>query len=136
VDTFEVAGMDLGSDLAGFDDNFHLGTLTLGGADIGLVQLADSFNNGNRGGPGGASESLYVDTLIVGTGSLLGINGQNLYTKYFRSLPVGQYTSGLEGIDFGGGSLFVVPEPTSLLLIALGSLVLLYARKNRRTVVA
>ena len=32
--TFEVAGLDVGASATGFDEQFALGTLTVGGADV------------------------------------------------------------------------------------------------------
>jgi hypothetical protein len=70
----EVGGTDLGDDpdthvgnVAGFTDNFDLSTLSVGpGAH---VRLTDVVNNGNRGGVGGPSEALYVDTLSFADGA-------------------------------------------------------------------
>ncbi|MDY7011608.1 MAG: PEP-CTERM sorting domain-containing protein [Planctomycetota bacterium] len=75
-DPFESAGEDMGAVVAGFDNNFALGTLQLGGVDIGQIQLVDNFDN-QSGWVG--SEALYVANLILGAGSTLDLNGLNLY---------------------------------------------------------
>ncbi len=75
--TFEVACVDYGATLAGYHDNdgnMALGTLTLGGADVGRVQLVNAYSN-----QGGADEALYVNTLDVGPNAYLDLNGLNLY---------------------------------------------------------
>lgn len=76
VDRFEIGGRDLGAVMEGFDDNFALGTLTLGGADIGQVQLVDTFDNQPDWD---GDEALYVYNLIIGPDSYLDLNGLNLY---------------------------------------------------------
>ena len=108
IDTFEIAGMDYGTDGIGFSDNFALGGLILGGMEVGYVQLVENNDNGNRGGPGGYDEALYVRSLTINSGSTLDLNGYHLYT--------------LEYIDNGGevlsGQINVIPEPSTLLLLA------------------
>ena len=73
VANFEVASEDMGAVIGGWTDNFALGTLTLGGIDVGKIQLRDTFNNQ----PG--IEALYVSNLNIGAGSYLDLNGLNLY---------------------------------------------------------
>ena len=115
VDPFEVAGEDMGAVMAGFDSNFALGTLQLGGdAGIGQIQLVDTFDN--RPDWEG-SEALYVKNLIIGAGSTLDLNGLNLYYLNFTDLG--------GSIDFNGGDMQQVPEPATLLLLALGGVALL-----------
>jgi hypothetical protein len=41
----------------------------------------DEIDNGNRDGAGGASEALYVDSLELGAGSVLDLNGLHLYWR-------------------------------------------------------
>ena len=74
----EIAGLDLGDDPLGFEDNFEIPTLEIGpGAS---VFLRDFIDNGNRGGPGGESEALYVETLVFSDSfSRLNLNGLNIY---------------------------------------------------------
>ena len=77
TDTFEIASTDLGRNPAGFVNNFALGGIELD--NNALVELVDSFNNGNRNGVGGAAEALYVDQLILEAGSTLDLNNLHLY---------------------------------------------------------
>jgi len=79
TDPFEVAGKDQGPVWDGFVKNFTLGRMTLGGTDVGKVQLVDNSDNSNRGGPAGAAEAQYVKRLDVGPGCVLDLNGLNLY---------------------------------------------------------
>ncbi|KPJ69607.1 MAG: hypothetical protein AMS14_11465 [Planctomycetes bacterium DG_20] len=76
VDPVEVGGQDRGPLPVGLRDNFALGGLTLGGADVGQVRLADLVDNQ----PAWAgAEALYVHDLTIGPGSLLDLNGLALY---------------------------------------------------------
>lgn len=119
IDPFEVAGEDMGAILAGFDTNFALGTLQLcGDAGIGQLQLVDLFDNQTDWI---GSEALYVEDLILGSGSYLDLNGLNLY--YLDFIDYGGT------IDLNGGSLTFVPEPVTLVLLFLGGLALLRRRK-------
>ena len=83
----EVGGVDVG--LAWpytiVDDNFAMGTLTVGSpGEATVVRLMDIANNGNRTG----SEALYLnptgslagDGLTIEAGSTLVLNGLNVYT--------------------------------------------------------
>ncbi|MDP6379903.1 MAG: PEP-CTERM sorting domain-containing protein, partial [Phycisphaerae bacterium] len=76
VDSFEVAGEDLGKNVSGWTDNFVLGTLQVGGTAEGKIQLVDAFDN-QTGWVG--DEALYVDTLILNEGAQIDFNGLNLY---------------------------------------------------------
>jgi hypothetical protein len=73
IDPFEVASQDDG---AVMERDFTLGTLTLGGADIGQVKLVNNYDNQPDWGGG---EALYVYNLNIGVGSYLDLNGLNLY---------------------------------------------------------
>lgn len=122
-DYFEVAGVDIGATTTGFTDNFALGTLTLGGVDIGNLRLIDTFDNQpNWVGP----EALYVRNLILGHGSYLDLNGLNLYYLDFTNL----------GGTFVNGTPTLVPAPTALglavigLIVALGGLNRLHRRQS------
>jgi len=86
TDAFEVAGADRGGSWEAFHSNFTLGTLQLGGAEVGRVQLVDGFDNQADGQAVG--EALYVRSLQVEPGSTLNLNGLNLYCLDFRNQGV------------------------------------------------
>jgi hypothetical protein len=62
----EVCGKDIGAGLIGLENNFALETLDIGGADVGLIQLVDKYDN--RPAWDG-NEALYVYSLNIGPGS-------------------------------------------------------------------
>jgi hypothetical protein len=118
LDTLEVAGEDLGPVAAGLSGNFALGALTLGGDDVGRVQLIDGFNNQ----PGSEyGEALYVRQLRLGPGSFLDLEGLHLY--YLDAAIDDDAT-------IVGGLPTQIPEPAALALLALGSATVL--RRERR----
>ena len=65
---FEGGSEDMGAAIEGWTDNFTLGTLTLGGADIGQLELVDLFDNQPLWE---GSEALYVHNLNIGASSYL-----------------------------------------------------------------
>jgi T5SS/PEP-CTERM-associated repeat protein len=81
ADDLEVACEDRGALPEAYADNFALGELRIGGAGLGHVRLVDGADNGNRYGEGGAAEALYVDSLVLGAGSVLDLNNLNLYWR-------------------------------------------------------
>jgi len=133
----EVAGKDVGANLAGFSDNYALRQLTLGGVDDGLVRLVNAFDNHGDGGP----EALYLDVLDVGLTSLLDLHGLLVYasesvtidgTTYsaasgYREFMPDCYT-GLTD-DLSGGMVILVPEPGTWMLFVLGAL---FVSRGRR----
>lgn len=95
VAPFEVAGKDLGASAAGFDTNFALGSLTLGGPEgAGRLSLVDG--NDNQPDWTGA-EALYVDTLVLNPGAVLDYGGLNLY--YANGGPLKQFIHGDCNLD-------------------------------------
>jgi hypothetical protein len=99
-DPFEIACEDLGAVAEGFDADFALGALTLGGQDVGRLELLDLFDN--RPDWVG-DECLYVRELTLGSGSSLDLNGFTLYYMLFDDLG--------GTIDLAGGNLVQVSLP-------------------------
>jgi len=119
-DPFEVGGQDMGLVPGGFDLNFSLDTLKIGGSDIGRLQLVDLFDN-QPGWEG--SEALYVKNLVLEAGSLLDLNGLNLYTLNFTDNG---------GTLLSGTGLHVAPEPVSTVLFLAGGAVFGLAGVRRK----
>ncbi len=71
----EAAGQDLGLAPAGWEDNFALGTLQLGGAAAGRIRLVNAQLNHDPP----ADEALYVNDLVLNPGAAIDFNGLNLY---------------------------------------------------------
>jgi T5SS/PEP-CTERM-associated repeat protein len=118
VDPFEIASEDFGLVMGGFDNNFALDTLQIGGADIGRLQLV---NNRDNQPDFGSAEVLYVRHLIVNPGSTLDLNGYKLYYQDF--------TGDLGGIT--GGQIAGVPEPGTWMLFGGGLALLAAGRRTR-----
>ena len=86
--TFELAGEDRGVSAAGFVDNFAMGTLRVEAGTT--VDFVDAFENV----PGAGCEVLYVDTLSLGAGATIRLNGcfvfyRNLVDEGATIDPVG-----------------------------------------------
>jgi len=72
--SFEVAGaID-----DGFFHNFALGSMQIGGLDIGLVRLFEKLDNGNRISD---AECIFVHELLINEGSFLDLNSLAIYVK-------------------------------------------------------
>ncbi|NLF30239.1 MAG: PEP-CTERM sorting domain-containing protein [Planctomycetes bacterium] len=91
-ETYEAAGKDLGFTRAGFWRNFVMDSLVVGTPDwshvwdIGTLQLVDDFDN-QANASTDRPEALYVHELVVGPGSILDLNGLNLYALVMRIHP-------------------------------------------------
>ena len=75
----EVMSQDLGNVESGFTNNFAYGTIALGSNTY--VQLVDNAHNSSGNGP----EAIYVNALIVPSGTTLDLNGFHLYAPVRRS---------------------------------------------------
>src|SRR5262249_43468285 len=71
----EVMASDMGATASGFTNNFAYGTLSLGSNNY--VRLVDRVDNAT----GTGAEALYVNMLIVPTGSTLDLNGLPVYAR-------------------------------------------------------
>jgi|GEM_PF-2310648 len=105
IDPFEVAGEDRRQLPCGLRNNFALGALTLGGTDMGQVQLVDLIDNHPvREG----AESLYLHRLDLAAGSSLDLNGLNLYYEEGSIDP---------GATIMGGAVIQIYGPTTSISI-------------------
>jgi hypothetical protein len=125
----EIGGKDYGYVAAGFvsNTNFNLKTLKIGDNSSSthtLTFLSDWINNGQRG-TGGEAEALYVDSLFVGSGDTLNLDGLNLYVNGIGLVSPGAW---------GGGQIIdlAVPVPLPSTLLLLGSGLLGLAGLRRR----
>jgi hypothetical protein len=117
--TLEVAGRDLGFMAAGFQRNFALDALHVGGENPASLRLVDLIDN-QRNGAG--NEALYVDTLIVTAGSTLDLGGLKLY---YRHAQVAGDVIAAEG------ALLAAPEPKAAALMAAAApLAMLVCRRR------
>jgi len=112
LQSFEVAGRNLGFVAAGFtNDNFYLPELVIG--PDGRLVLRDQRDNGNQSA--GVSEALYVDKLVFSDSlGLIYLNGVDLYYN-----------------QLVGSEAQIVPEPATLLYVALGLVALVYRARAR-----
>lgn len=96
-----LAGLDFGTDAAGWSNNFAFGALVIGNGLAGRVQLV-----------GGATNALYVENLTVAGGAELLLNGRMIYTLN---------EAVLEGtVVTGGGAIVLIPEPSAVVLVVVG----------------
>ncbi len=119
----EVMGLDVGPVDAGFDLNFALGTLELGGEGFGWVKLDDWADNHPDSE---VAEALYVDTLILHAESILELNGFNLYYRHL--VDEGGTVIG------AGGAMVLVPEPGGAGWILAGLMGLAWRGRGSRVV--
>jgi hypothetical protein len=124
--------------IQGYSNNFALGALDIGSATAtSTVELVDSF--GIFQPSDGNVAALYLNSLTINPGSLLIIS--NNVELFFRS------TNGVTGVGLGvlgagdnilllSGSSFhqidVVPEPSILLMLVLGVVIIVRYRRIQR----
>jgi hypothetical protein len=90
------------------------------GAHVNLVDLID---NGNRNGPAGPPEALYVGRLsFADPDSLLNLNGLHLYYDQLLGSPTQLLNQLLPGQP--------LPEPSALALFLLATPTLLFRRRR------
>ncbi|MBI5234907.1 MAG: PEP-CTERM sorting domain-containing protein, partial [Deltaproteobacteria bacterium] len=109
---YYLTGVDFGASVAGFTNNYAWGTLQL-----------DAGNNLNIYGT-----ALYLDMVVLGSGTALNLNGVHVY--YNTLVNNGGSWALLNGGTFTQIASAQVPEPTTLLLLAIGFGGLLAARKR------
>ncbi|MCP4250742.1 MAG: hypothetical protein GY778_27205 [bacterium] len=90
--SLEAAGEDRGANLAGFTDNFAIGTLRIASGTV--VNMVDTFDN-QADGNTTCDEALYLTDLILETGAILNTSGCRVYY---------QHLTDLSGITLGLGS--------------------------------
>ncbi len=71
----EVMGQNVGNIAAGFEDNFTYGNLALGTNTY--VRLVDQSDNSS----GTGAEALYVNSLIIGSGTTFDLNGLQVFVR-------------------------------------------------------
>ncbi|MBI5394589.1 MAG: PEP-CTERM sorting domain-containing protein [Verrucomicrobia bacterium] len=114
---FQLAGADLGTNVAGYDDNFALGTLSV--SPGGSVTLAD-------GNPDNAGTALYVDFFNASTQQIT--SAFNIYYNPSLNPSLNDQTYALAG----GGWLIPIPEPGTGVLLMMGLAGLAAQRRRRR----
>ena len=115
----EAAGHDLGPQGNGFASNFALGALEVGGLQPAHVQIVDLFDNQPTST---GKEALYVDRLVVKQGSVLDLNGVNVFARTVEIAPASTVV---------GGVVQVVPEPRTLVASLIISISVTFARRPR-----
>ena len=115
---------DVGADVSGLDDNLALGSLIfgdgLGGAMSDIASLGDDT-------------TIYTYGLSVLSDAKVDLAGRTIYYVIEGFEHNGIVGTGLwlEGhVEYNGGALVPIPEPATLSVLALGSLVFL--RRRRR----
>jgi RHS repeat-associated protein len=105
--TLEVMSLDLGDVAAGFSGNFTFYELAL--ANNTYVRLVDTVHNTG----GTAAEALYVDNLVVPSGTTLDLNGLHVYarTTQINGTIVG---GTIAAVADGGAVALDVPTPGTI----------------------
>ncbi len=141
TNTFEVAGLNKGTNYIGFMSNFAVGTLNITNG----IRFVDYINNG---GGGNSNEVLYVDVLHLFNGATMKLSALTIYvglefiyedgsgTKTFNNVIINQVNSatlGLVNVSIdNGGQIVFVPEPSTYALMGLGLAALAGWRRWRK----
>ncbi len=112
----------------GFENNFAIGALTIGQDAPEELFLVDSVDNGNRGS---GSECLYLNSLNIFDGSILNLNGLDLYVRgdmanlFNTWIQDGRLINRMGSIDKSlwatydpVNNLTFVPEPATFVLLS------------------
>jgi hypothetical protein len=139
TNTFEVASQNLGTNVAGFDNNFALGTLTV----TNHIAFVDNINNLTGLPSTGTNEVLYVDILHLLSGVTMKIDTLTIYVglQFVDDNISTTYTSGvinagnnadLVNVFFeNGGQIVFIPEPSTAALMLLGAGALAGGRRRK-----
>jgi hypothetical protein len=103
ISMFEAASSDSGTSPDGLSDNFAIGSIILGGDDVGHLKIVDVVDN-QQDGPD--NEVLYVHAIELGDGSTLDLNG---HTVYYESLTEAAGST----IELNGGLLAAIQQPNT-----------------------
>lgn len=110
ISKLEAAGIDRGDSEESFVENYMLNRLQVGNeSESGNLQLVDFIGNHDPLSP----DAVYVERLVVTSGSTLDLGGLNLY---YRQAEISGNV-----IMSGGALLASVPEPASILLAGLAA---------------
>jgi hypothetical protein len=115
-----IHGRDDGASLAGYDDNFALGSLIVGDDAGDVITLFD--DGAYATGSESSLTALYVGTLDLSSDASL-IVGQDM-RLYYQTL-VGD----LDNVT-GAGNVIAIPEPGTVALVGLGLALVLHRRRN------
>lgn len=113
----EAASRDMGATLDGFNENFALQAI-----QIDFDSAARLVNANDNSLLWTGNEAMYVNWLILETGSSLDLNGLNLYCA--------NYVNNGGTIILNGGQVEMIPEPMTFGLLGAG-LACLFARKRK-----